>query len=77
MSAGWHGRCLFRVPDMAGCWASSGNSATYRQARRTPAALVAFEHREISHCVAVMLPLLVENHVKAFQDAALTIRMTR
>lgn len=35
-----------------------------------------FEHLEIAHRVAVVLPLLVEDHVEACQDGVLTVRMT-
>ena len=36
-----------------------------------------FEDLEIAHRVAVVLPLLVEDHVQACQDGVLTVRMTR
>jgi hypothetical protein len=36
-----------------------------------------FEHLEIAHRVAVVLPLLVEDHVEACQGGVLTVRMTR
>ena len=47
------------------------------RAGAAPQPSVAFEHREIAHRVAVVLPLLVEDHVEACQDGVLTVRMTR